>query len=149
MIRHAQLELGVGHQLLKHPLRAALDHCGVAGGVRPGAVLVYVQERVLGVVGEEPETIRTIAVPDAVPVVGGLVAQEVEKLFPELVRSDASGYKAVAYDKLSVVLLQGMKEQQQQIESAREENTRLQYELQSLKERMEQIEAMVAKNGMK
>jgi hypothetical protein len=79
----------------------------------------------------------------------GIIAQEIEKLFPELVRTDDKGYKAVAYDKLSVILLQGMKEQQQQIESAREENTRLQYEIQSLKERMEKIETMVVKNSPK
>jgi hypothetical protein len=45
----------------------------------------------------------------------GLIAQDVEKVFPELVRTDDSGYKAVSYEKLSVILLEGMKEQQQQI----------------------------------
>jgi hypothetical protein len=51
----------------------------------------------------------------------GLVAQEVEKVFPDLVRTDDKGYKAVAYDKLSVVLLQGLKEQQKQIRSQQEQ----------------------------
>jgi hypothetical protein len=51
----------------------------------------------------------------------GLVAQEVEKVFPDLVRTDDKGYKAVAYDKLSVVLLQGLKEQEQQIKSQQEQ----------------------------
>jgi hypothetical protein len=77
----------------------------------------------------------------------GLVAQEVEKLFPELVRTDQNGYKAVAYDKLSVLLLQGMKEQQQQIESARKENLELRYELQTLNERMEKIESVIGRSG--
>jgi hypothetical protein len=47
----------------------------------------------------------------------GLIAQEVEKVFPELVRTDDNGFKAVSYEKLTVVLLEGMKEQQKQIES--------------------------------
>jgi hypothetical protein len=46
----------------------------------------------------------------------GLIAQDVEKIFPELVRTDDSGYKAVSYEKLSVILLEGMKEQQKQID---------------------------------
>jgi hypothetical protein len=55
----------------------------------------------------------------------GLVAQEVEKIFPELVRTDGNGYKAVSYEKLSVVLLEGIKEQQQQIKSQQEQIDRL------------------------
>ena len=47
----------------------------------------------------------------------GLIAQDVEKILPQLVKTNEDGYKAVAYDKLTVVLLEGMKEQQRQIES--------------------------------
>ena len=47
----------------------------------------------------------------------GVSAQELEAQFPELVRTDENGYKAVAYEKLSVVLLQALKEQQQQIDT--------------------------------
>jgi hypothetical protein len=43
----------------------------------------------------------------------GLIAQEVEKLFPELVKTGPDGYKAVDYSKLTAVLIQGMKDQQQ------------------------------------
>jgi len=55
----------------------------------------------------------------------GLIAQDVEKIFPELVRTDDKGYKAVSYDKLSVILLEGMKEQQNQIKSQQEKIDRL------------------------
>jgi hypothetical protein len=79
----------------------------------------------------------------------GLVAQEVEKIFPELVRTDQNGYKAVAYDKISVLLLQGMKEQQQQIESVSKENLMLRSELQTLNERLEKIESAMNRNGSK
>ncbi|MGQ9621190.1 MAG: tail fiber domain-containing protein [Bacteroidales bacterium] len=76
----------------------------------------------------------------------GLIAQDVEKVFPELVSTDENGYKAVAYDKLSVILIQGMKELQQLIESQQQENIGLKSELQSLREELEQIKAVLAGN---
>jgi hypothetical protein len=51
----------------------------------------------------------------------GLIAQEVEEVFPELVMENEEGYKAVAYDKLSAVLIEGMKEQQNQINDLKAE----------------------------
>lgn len=47
----------------------------------------------------------------------GIIAQEMEKVFPELVNTNDDGYKAVAYDKLTAVLLEAVKEQQDQIET--------------------------------
>ena len=55
----------------------------------------------------------------------GLIAQEVEKVFPELVRTNNEGYKAVAYDKIAALLIEGMKEQQSQIQSLKQENEKL------------------------
>jgi len=46
----------------------------------------------------------------------GVIAQEIEKEFPLLVDTDAKGYKSVAYDRLSAVLLEAVKEQQKEIE---------------------------------
>lgn len=46
----------------------------------------------------------------------GLIAQEVENLLPDLVSEDA-GYKAVAYQNIVALLIEAIKEQQQQIES--------------------------------
>jgi Ca2+-binding EF-hand superfamily protein len=47
----------------------------------------------------------------------GLIAQEVEKIFPEMVKTiDAKGYKGVDYMKLIPVLVEAIKEQQKQIE---------------------------------
>jgi hypothetical protein len=46
----------------------------------------------------------------------GVIAQEVEKVLPEVVVTLQSGYKTVDYPKLIPLLIQGMKEQQQQIE---------------------------------
>jgi hypothetical protein len=51
----------------------------------------------------------------------GLIAQEVEKEFPELVLTDEQGYKSLAYEKLTAVLLEAVKEQQLEIESLKKE----------------------------
>ena len=46
----------------------------------------------------------------------GLIAQQVEKEYPELVSTGENGMKSVAYDKMVVVLLEAVKEQQAEIE---------------------------------
>jgi len=45
----------------------------------------------------------------------GVIAQDLERYFPELVHTDRDGYKTVDYPKLSAVLIQGIKEQQAEI----------------------------------
>ena len=47
----------------------------------------------------------------------GFIAQEVEKVFPELVVEDAEGYKAVNYIGLIPVLVEAIKEQNAKIKS--------------------------------
>ena len=46
----------------------------------------------------------------------GLIAQEVEKIFPELVSTDKDGYKSVNYIGLIPVMIESIKEQQHQID---------------------------------
>ncbi len=46
----------------------------------------------------------------------GVIAQEVEDVIPEVVGIGPEGYKSVDYSKFTAVLIEGMKEQQQQIE---------------------------------
>ena len=48
----------------------------------------------------------------------GLIAQEVEKVVPEIVSKDKSKeeYRSVKYDKLVALLVEAMKEQQKQID---------------------------------
>jgi hypothetical protein len=46
----------------------------------------------------------------------GVIAQELEKVYPELVNTDFKGYKTVDYPKLGPILLQAIKEQQSIIE---------------------------------
>jgi hypothetical protein len=40
----------------------------------------------------------------------GVIAQEVEKVLPEIVSDRENGYKAVKYDRLTAVLIQAVKE---------------------------------------
>jgi hypothetical protein len=47
----------------------------------------------------------------------GVIAQDLEKVYPELVTTNDKGYKAVDYMKLTPVLLEAIKEQQKMIES--------------------------------
>ncbi|MBR5958036.1 MAG: tail fiber domain-containing protein [Salinivirgaceae bacterium] len=42
----------------------------------------------------------------------GVIAQEVEEIMPELVSTDANGYKSVDYTKFTPILIEAMKEQQ-------------------------------------
>ena len=45
----------------------------------------------------------------------GLIAQEVEKVIPEVVDTDDKGFKSVEYSKLVALLLEAIKDQQKQI----------------------------------
>ena len=45
----------------------------------------------------------------------GVIAQEIEEILPQLVTTRETGYKAVKYDKLVALLIEGIKEQQSQI----------------------------------
>lgn len=66
----------------------------------------------------------------------GVIAQELEMVFPELVIANDKGYKMVDYSKLTPVLLEAIKEQQVIIESQKSE-------IDELKERISIIEALV------
>jgi len=50
----------------------------------------------------------------------GFSAQEVEKVFPEVVRTFPDGLKTVAYDHLTAALVEAVKEQQREIEKLNE-----------------------------
>ena len=51
----------------------------------------------------------------------GLIAQEVEKVLPELVKTDDEGYKSVAYQNIVAVLIEAVKEQQSSIDKLKKE----------------------------
>lgn len=51
----------------------------------------------------------------------GLIAQEVEKIFPQLVGTDNTGFKSVEYSKMVAVLIEAIKEQQKIIDRQKAE----------------------------
>ena len=51
----------------------------------------------------------------------GFIAQELEKVFPQLVMTNKDGYKSVAYSHVIPVLVEAIKEQQQQIDELKKE----------------------------
>lgn len=59
----------------------------------------------------------------------GLIAQEVERVLPQLVVEDAAGLKRIRYHDLPVLLLQAIKEQRVEAEALRSEMSRLQARL--------------------
>jgi len=50
----------------------------------------------------------------------GVIAQEIEKVLPEVVAKKDDGYKAVRYEKIVPLLIEAIKEQQSQIEELKE-----------------------------
>lgn len=51
----------------------------------------------------------------------GVIAQEVEKVLPEIVTTrEKTGYKAVKYEKLTALLIEAVKEQQTQIDELKD-----------------------------
>lgn len=54
-----------------------------------------------------------------------VIAQEVEKEFPELVVTEDNWYKSVKYSEISAVLIEAVKEQQKEIEELKDKITRL------------------------
>jgi len=46
----------------------------------------------------------------------GVIAQEIEKIIPEIVQTRDNGYKAVKYEKIVPLLIEAIKEQQKQID---------------------------------
>ncbi len=68
----------------------------------------------------------------------GVIAQEVEKIYPELIHTDNDGYKSMDYMSLSAVLLEATKQQQLLIEQQ-------QKELELLKQKLDKVDALEAK----
>jgi len=71
----------------------------------------------------------------------GFIAQEVEKIFPELIHTDKKGYKSLSYSKLTPFLLQAIKELQ--LQNAKEiENLKKEYDqkIDKLIKRIEKLE---------
>lgn len=72
----------------------------------------------------------------------GLIAQEVEKVFPELVTTKADGYKAVNYSKLSPILLEALRTLYAETKA---NETELNQEFQTLDAELDNLKASLTK----
>ncbi|HMY69305.1 MAG TPA: tail fiber domain-containing protein, partial [Leptospiraceae bacterium] len=82
----------------------------------------------------------------------GLVAQDVEKIFPDMVENDSNGMKAIHYERLPILTVQAVKELSLRLRGATEdldreklENAKLKQKLLSVEERLNVLERMVKK----
>jgi len=83
----------------------------------------------------------------------GLIAQDVEKVLPQIVTQSEDGYKAIDYQSLTAVLIEAMKEQHSQftaeITTQQDQITALERENTQLKTIMaEQMQALLARVAM-
>jgi hypothetical protein len=73
----------------------------------------------------------------------GVIAQEVEQVFPELVKTSASGIKSVDYSKFSAILIQANKELYEKSKEQNSDIEKLKSENQDLKARIERLEKAI------
>ena len=76
----------------------------------------------------------------------GFIAQEVEQVLPELVKTRENGFKGVNYAEMTAVLVEAVKELSKQIEELKSENATLKAEaskVQTLEDRLSRIEALL------
>lgn len=75
----------------------------------------------------------------------GLIAQDVEKIIPELVNEGPNGYKSIDYSKITPVLIEAIKEQQNLINSQNDKLDSALKEIDYLKNEIEAIKALIKK----
>ena len=79
----------------------------------------------------------------------GFIAQDIERIVPEVVKTDALGYKALSYDKLTVLLVEAVKELKVQkdaeLTSKNAEIKELKATYNELKQEMAEIKRLLAK----
>jgi predicted RNase H-like nuclease (RuvC/YqgF family) len=85
----------------------------------------------------------------------GFIAQEVESIVPEIVKTEEKGFKSVDYGKVTPLLVEAIKEQQKQIDDQKsmidklqKENGKLKNDFELLKEKVEKL-VMEKKSPMK
>jgi len=70
----------------------------------------------------------------------GFIAQDVEKLIPEVVHTDAEGYKSIDYSKFSPFIIKALQEQQEQINKLQKANDQLLKANEAILKRLEALE---------
>ena len=76
----------------------------------------------------------------------GFIAQDVEKIFPELVLTDQEGFKSMSYDKMTAVIVEAMKEMKEKndvaVKTLEKKIASLEQENKALKTKIAKIEGM-------
>ncbi len=75
----------------------------------------------------------------------GLLAQDVEKVFPEMVSADAHGFKMVNYSELPYLTLVAIRELKTENDSLRSQLAARQRELEDLRQQVVAVEARLAR----
>ena len=75
----------------------------------------------------------------------GVIAQDVEPVFPEVVSTDSDGYKSVAYDKLVAPLIEAVKTLKAENDALRTENSALRAKDDELEQRIMALEQTLNK----
>jgi len=77
----------------------------------------------------------------------GFIAQDVEKVVPELISKSSDGFYTMKYAEVNALLVEAVKEQQKQIETLNAENKKLRSDVDQLKSLQDQINEL--KSSMK
>ena len=75
----------------------------------------------------------------------GAMAQEVEKVLPELVHEDAEGIKSLNYSRLTALLIEAVKAQQKTIEQLRGDKNSLKAEVEQLESNYKKLDRRIRK----
>lgn len=78
----------------------------------------------------------------------GLMAQEVQKVFPDLVIEDDNGMLSVSYTRFVPLLIEGIREQQEMIMSQQQDIQNLRAEMQSILEAIKAQNQLLMKNSV-
>lgn len=77
----------------------------------------------------------------------GVIAQEVEAIYPQLVKTDNQGYKSVDYSKLTAILIEALKEQEKKIDGLAADINKLKVdqsaEVDELRSQMKEIQSSI------
>jgi hypothetical protein len=75
----------------------------------------------------------------------GMLAQDVEKVLPDVVKEGPDGMKAIAYDEIIPLLVEALKEQQARNDILQQELGKLDNEYTEIRNRLDQMEAQIVK----
>ncbi len=75
----------------------------------------------------------------------GLIAQETEKVIPEIVHTDKEGYKSIEYAKLVALLIEAMKQMDIEKELLEQKVKALETNSDNIKKQVEMLNASIEK----